>query len=636
MFGQAQVCLRDGTYEMKRATLPFAALLGAMPLAVAAQTITLDEIVVSANLAATKASRTGATVDVVTQPDLQATGDLTLSQYLARLPGLSLTRNGGLGTTSTLRIRGLGSAYSTVRIDGIDVGDPSGTQSGFEFGSLVTGNLSRVEVLRGSQSALYGSEAVAGVIDIQTARATEEGTTVKVATEGGSFGTRQASASIGTKSERGELAFSATRLKTDGISAAAAGTERDGFATTFLSFYGAYDLTDTVRIGANGFWRDSDLSFDGLVFDPVTFESSVGDTTDTESSTLRGGRVFAEFSTGAIAHELSVSNSRTERHFPGGFTEEFVGERTALNYKGSVDLSATLGLTFGAEWTDERFVAVGDSSGAIRTTSVFAEAQYALTPDVDLAFALRQDEPSDFDGKTTGRLAAAWRLRDDVILRGVYGTGFRAPSLFERFSAFGVPGLRPETSRSAEIGVEKLFGNGGSVQATLFDITITDRIDFDSGSTVCNSGFGCYNQVPGDTESRGLELSGRLPVAEGWTVFGNYTYADVTQDSSAGTARTIRVPRHDLTLGVEAQMTEALKAVVTLQHVADVLDATSFGNPDAPLPDYTLVNATLTYTLSDKAEAYVRLENLLDEDYQTIRGYAQPGRSVFVGLRASF
>ncbi|MGP3695947.1 TonB-dependent receptor plug domain-containing protein [Rhodobacter sp. NSM] len=615
---------------MKKTAASLLALMAAAPLQ--AQDIALDEIVVSPSLVATEASRTGASVDVVTAEDLQATGEILVSDVLARLPGVSYTRNGGLGTSTALRIRGLGPAYQTVRINGIDVADPSVTESSFDFGSLTAGGIARIEVLRGSQSAIYGSEAVAGVVDIATYRPTEPGTSGQVTLEAGSNRTFNGALSAGILGERGELAFTTARTVTDGISQAAAGTERDGFDTTFHALSGAYDLTEDLRIGAAFIARDSDLDIDGLVFDE-NFNSSLADTDDRAADRLRGGRVFVDFTLGQVRNEIAYAAADTRREYPGGFVELYEGERRALSYLGSVEMGA-LGLSLGAERTKESFES-DTNSGDLTTDAIFAEARYALTPAIDLSFAARHDDPSDFDGKTTGRVALAWRLPDDLILRGVAGTGFRAPSLYQRFGPEGSDRLGPETSRSYELGLEKLLPNGGNLQATVFRTDITDRIAYIAGATFCASPWGCYDQLDGETRTKGVEISGRSPLGQGWEVFGSYTYTDAVDEENAVETRAIRVPRHDLVLGLEGQIADRTRGILTLQHVADVLDET-YPDPAAPLDDWTVVNATVTYEVTDAAEAFLRVENLFDEEYQTVRGYAQPGRSIYAGLRARF
>ncbi|RGP38635.1 TonB-dependent receptor plug domain-containing protein [Pseudotabrizicola alkalilacus] len=583
--------------------------------------IALDTITVIASTEPVPLGRTGATVNVVTSDDLQQAGNQSAAALLSRLPGVSMSRNGGLGTSTALRIRGLSGPYIGVRIDGIDVADPSGTQCAYDFGSTTSGGLSRIEVLRGSQSALFGSEAIGGVVDITTFRATEEGTEAKVTLEAGSNATYSGSASVGVKTERAELAFTLARTVTDGISAYAKGSEDDAFRATTLSFYGSYAVTDALTLGLNGFGRDSFSEFD----------SQYADSDETERGKLRGMRAFAMLDAGATQHELSFARTTTERDYPLGWVQLYTGERDQLAYKGRWQANDQISLNWGLDRTDETFGA-GFDRGTSHTTSALTELLYAPNDTLDLSLALRHDKHSEFGGQMSGRAALAWRPSGDWVIRAVAGTGFRAPSLYELYGPYGSRSLQPEESRSLELGAEYLLPNGGALQATLFDTRIEDKIDFVSSN---------YRQTSGTTRTRGIEMIGRTTIADGWELFGNYTYTDASLLSRTGvTSEAIRVPQHDLVLGVEGRLADKWSGQVTVQHVAgikdDYFDMSSFATRRVALEDYTIANVSVNYEINDKTSAYLRVENLFNREYQTVKDYGQPGRAVFVGLSAKF
>ena len=595
------------------------ALLAAPAFAQEEDDILLGTITLTASTEAVDLGRTGASVSVVTEEEITKQGDKSVASLLARLPGVSMTRNGGIGTSTALRIRGLSGPYIGVRIDGIDVADTSGTQCAYDFGSTTSGGISRIEVLRGSQSALFGSEAIGGVVDITTFRPTEEGTEAQISVEAGSNASYSGTVAAGMKTDRAELAFSASRTITDGISAYAYGTEDDAFRSTTLTFFGSYDLTDTVTIGLNGIARDSYTEFD----------SQGADNLETEEGELRGIRAFVTAETGAVTHELSFARTETERYYPLGWTKRYDGTRNQLAYKGTWDTSDQISLNWGLDHTSETFTTDSDN-GKVNTTSGLVELLYAPTADIDLSLAVRYDDHSTFGGKTSGRAALAWRPAEDWVIRAVASTGFRAPSLYELYNGYGGnPNLQPETSQNLELGAEYQFANGGSLQATLFHTDIDDKISWVGAS---------YVQIPGTTTTRGVELIGRTPVATGWELFGSYTYTDAFTESGGSETRAIRVPRHDLVLGLEGQISDRLSGIFTVQHTADFVDNEVGVWPAAvsSMPDYTVANVALTYDINDQTAAYLRVENLFDEDYQTVRNYGQPGRQVFVGLTAKF
>jgi vitamin B12 transporter len=587
--------------------------------AVAQEAFALDEIIVSGSLSPVTRGKTGTTVEIIERRDLRG-DNISVIQRLDRLPGVNSTANGGLGASSAIQLRGLPSRYVVVRINGIDVNDPSGTQSSFNFGVLTSSGIERIEVLKGSQSALYGSEAIGGVVDITTYRPTEQGVSGRIAGEVGSFGTTSGTLSLGLLTDRSEVAFSYGRIVSDGFSARANNDEDDSFRQTTLSLTGSYAVTDNFTLGAAVNWRDSALEIDRFA-------------TDNSGQNLSeelGARVYGELITGSVTHTLAYSYFDIERRDPNSSGTKFAGDRKRFSYLGVADLPNGYTLNFGLDRTEESFNS-GSDSGSEETISAQAELLFQPLDTLDLSAAIRYDDNSAFGGKTTGRLAAAWRLKDDLTFRAVLGTGFRAPSLYERFSIYGDPSLKPEQSRSFELGVEKSYGALASVRATLFYTEIDDLIQFDGSSTACSSGFGCYNQVPGTTKSSGLELSTQYALSDATTVFGNYTYTD----AKTGGTRLARTPRHDLVFGFDTEFAGGLSVGMDVRYVADV-EASPFAPADNKVGDFVVAGANISYDLTDTAQAYLRVENLFDEDYETAGGYNTPGRSAYFGIRADF
>lgn len=599
--------------------LTTAAIAALLPQAGAAQdVILLDDIVASASLIEVEAGETGATVDKLDEDDLEE-GPLSAGRSIDRLPGTSFSANGGLGALGSVRVRGLNDFYVATRIDGIDVSDPSYVQPLFDFGGMTRAGLQGIELVKGSQSALYGSEAIAGVIDITTFRATEEGTTVRTGVEVGSHDTWLATFGVATRAAQGGLAFNISRVQSDGISAAAAGTEPDAFEETFVTLSGDYAITDAVTLGFSALYADTYLEIDGFPAPAFT----LADTDDFNTVVKRGGRVFAQIDAFGAEHEFSYASFDTDRADPNSFFDtDFAGDRETLAYLGTMPTSFG-SVSLGLERTEEEAVTTS-FSGETATNSIFGEVLMELG-DADLSLALRHDNSDDFGGNTSGRVAVAYDLRPDLTLKAVAGTGFRVPSLYERFSVYGTPGLEIEESRSVEFGAVKEFANGAAIEATAFYTEIDNRIDFDTTSTACTAGAffpGCYEQVGARTFTRGIELAAELPITEDIDVFGSYTFTDATRSG----ARLLKVPRHDIVLGIEGQIMPRLTGTADIVHVADkpVLD------------DYTLVGLGLSYETTDTTEAYLRVDNIFDEDYETSQGYNAPGRVWSVGLRAEF
>ena len=607
-------------------TASLLALCGALP-ASAQEAFDLGEIAVFANKSGTETAleRSGATVEVVTRKDLDEAGETTVAEYLARLPGLTFSANGAaMGSSADLRVRGLDGKYVKVMIDGIDVTDPSGPQVQYNWGGLTTTGISRIEVLKGSSSSVYGSSAIGGVVNITTLqRPDDAGTRTTLSAEGGSFGTFRGEAAIAHTGARGGLSFSLGRVQTDGFSATAgaANTEPDGYEATQLNLSGDIQATDALRLGFSAYALDSKGDFDEFGGDGLP---PYDEFNEAEARGLRG---FAEVRTGAVLHSLSASYFSNDRDsHSNGFITAFDGERRKLDYTGVWSGPGGMTLTFGADWQRESF-ASGLDSGEEDSRGAFTELLYAPTGDLDLAASLRYDDYNSFGGNLSGRLAAAWRVSDATTLRAVAATGFRAPSLYELNSTlYGNAGLQPEESVSFELGAEHAFGGGSFVKATAFHTEIDSLIQFVTLSFVPFSGQ--YRQVPGKSTSRGVELSGAWAIDDRFALFANYTYTDATDATGA---RLLRVPAHDLVVGLDAEFATGWTGSLSVQHVADRPD--EFG---VAMPDFTLVNASVSYDITDTTSAYLRVENLLDEDYQTAAGFNAAGRAVYAGLRATF
>ncbi|TDX30658.1 TonB-dependent receptor plug domain-containing protein [Rhodovulum visakhapatnamense] len=621
---------------MTRPTLCLGLGLAALsPLPALAQevqsSLMLDEITASASLTPIATNRTGATVETVESGEIAAGGQ-NLGQTLATLPGVSITQNGGLGQTATLRIRGLGNGYIATRIDGMDFADPSGTPAALDFGTLTAGLPSRIEVLKGSQSALFGANAIAGVVDITTWRPEKLGFSGRATVETGTYGSYSAGLSLGQKTERGEVSATISHVETDGFSTLSGNDEADGFDEDSVSLNAAYDLTDTLRLGFSGFYSDGNSDYDSDATDtnPIT----------RSEATRKGLRAFAQFAIGTVDNELSLARTQTERSYRSSFgTSSYDGTSRAASYLGTASLAAGTDLSFGADWKQDEAKLDGETYSVINR-ALFAELRQAATDDIDLSLSLRYDNYSSFDDQVTGRAALAWRLQPDLIFRTSLGTGYRVPALYELYGTItgdtvGNPDLNPETSTSFDIGLEKRLSGDGFLKATAFFAEIDDKIDYGAADpAICSYAWGCYRQLDGTTRSQGLELSGRHEMTSAIALYGSYTYTDVRWKGD----RLDRVPLHDLLLGVSSEVTPRLTADVSYQYLAGRLD------PYGSLPDAGLAAAQITYALDNGTEAYARVENLFDEEFYSAVAYGYggayhyntTGRALYVGLRASF
>ncbi|SNR24651.1 TonB-dependent receptor [Paracoccus sediminis] len=576
----------------------------------------LGGITLTANREAIELSRSGSSVSVLSRDALNGLEGQPLSRSLTRLPGVTLSQQGPLGTLGALQLRGAPAQYLPVLIDGIEVSDPAATKPYYDMGGQIGQGIGRMELLRGAQSALYGSRAVAGVLSLQSLRPTEDGLRHHFGIEAGSYDTLTASYGATLRRNGTDLAFQVSHVRTDGFSALDendGNSEDDGYEATRLSFYSAQELQNGAVIGFNGFWEDSTGDFDDFLGDVAGTPGD--DYSERESYGLRG---FARFATGAIDHDIALTRYRIDRtSVSDGFESPFTGTRTKLSWQGAADIGQGVRAVFGADTEKE----VSEGNGEARLNGVFVETTTALGDRIDITTSLRRDDHSRFGGFTSGRVAAVYRAPGDLLFRAAIGNGFRAPSLYELFGDYGDPTLRREASRTHEIGVEKQWGDS-HLRATAFWLRADSLIGFDFAATACGQPFGCYAQVDGTARRRGVEIDGRYAFGAGHALTASYTFIDNQVDVDWA-----RVPERVLNLGAETTLATGTTARIDLQHVA---------GRTAGLDDFTIVDLLVSHPVRDNADAYLRLENVFDEDYQWVRGYGTSGRAFYAGLRASF
>lgn len=597
-----------------------------LPAPAVAQQVRLPDIVLTANRALSEAQRTGATVSVLTAEDFAVEGRPFVLDQITELPGVSVQQSGPPGTVSGFSLRGVPQRYVRLHVDGIEVSDPTGPQVTPSLSNLLIDDVARIEVLKGSQSALYGGQAVGGVIAITTPAAVSDGLSTRYRLEGGSFGTTRGSLTLAGRAERAEGAFTLARYATDGFSAAEeadGNDEDDGFETTRLSARGTVFATETVALFGSAFYQTEDGDFDA---GPGP-GGDAANTFEADSWGLRGGVDVLAF---GVENRFALSRyaiDRTQVSEFGPFVTD--GTRTSAEYLGRYRVSDAVGLQFGTDYTRETSESnFSDGEAANEVIGLFAQSDWFPTEALTLNTAIRRDEHSEFGGFTTGRLTAAYALSAGTTVRASLGSGFRAPSNFELFDAFsGNPGLDPETSRSADIGVAQTFAGGrGLAGATLFWIEIEDLIEFDPDTFV-------FFQTGDSATSRGLEFSAAWSLSDRLTLTSAYTYTEA--EDAAGIRRN-RIPRHDLDVTLDAALTERLGLGVGVQYVADYVDTTGPADTRAFDADFLLVNARLAYAVTDDAEIYLRAANLTDAQYQTARGFSTADRALYLGVAGRF
>ncbi len=609
----------------------------------------VEDVVVTANRSAQPIERVGASVTVLTQAALEARQTPVVAELLAQTPGVSFTRNGGPGTSTGVNIRGAESQHTVVLIDGVKLNDPSSTQGGFNFGNLLVGDTARIEVLRGAQSTLWGSQAIGGVVNIVTAEPTEalQGS---LDAEAGARGTTYFRGGVGGANERLSWRLAASRYDTDGFSAFAKGTEDDGYANTGLSGRLNVKVTDAVSLDLRSVWSSGRNDFDAFNGDSREYGK-------TQELVAYAGLNF-DLLDGRFRNRIGYAHTDTDRRNfnPDNkvqtLTFDAEGQNRRWEYQGAFAFTEALNATFGLEHekSEMKTRSPGDwnpnpafGRGEAELNSAYGQVQWTVLDGLTLTGGLRYDDHAQYGDNLLGQVAAAWALNEgDTVVRASWGQGFRAPGLYELYSEYGNLNLQPEEFDSWEIGVEQRLFDRAVVSATYFNRQADNEIRYNGCSTpstdplctVNGAGrWGYYRNVQ-KTEAQGVELVGRVDVTERLNVSANYTWTDAKSASGATDGKRLtRRPEHMANFAADYAFAFGLKTGVAVRYVGETFNNdTNTVKVDA----YTLVDLRASYPINDTLEVYGRIENAFDEDYQTVLNYRAPGRGVFGGVRVRF
>jgi vitamin B12 transporter len=605
-----------------------------------------DAIIVSANRTQQSASEVAQSVTVITLEDIVTRQSVAVTDLLRLVPGITVTSNGGLGTEPSVSIRGAESEQTVALIDGVKINDPSTSGGGFNFGNLLTGNIERIEVVRGSQSVLWGSQAIGGVVNIVTRTPTEI-LAVNVAAE---YGWRETSRVVGNVSGKfGPVSASigAGYLRTAGFSTfneARGGNERDGYRNFGANAKFNIALSDAISVDLRGWFSDGKVGIDG--FPPPNFDS-FGDTPEfARTKELVGyAGLNAALLDGRLRNRIAYTLTDTRRRNvdpTGGMEFETFnakGRNERLEYQGILAIVDVLSTTFGAETEKASFRTSSYGSpfsrAEARISSVYGQFNANPMAGLTVSAGVRYDNHSIFGGKTTFSANGRFTPNEGgTTVRASFGQGFKAPSLFQLFSEYSNAALKPETSDSWDAGItQRLLDGRIEVGATWFYRDTLGLINF-IGCTertgICaNRPDGTYDNVA-KARAQGLEFALTLKPVDALRVQANYGYVDAID---AATGRDLaRRPRHSVNVSADYDWSFGLKTGATITHVGSSFDDASNSRK---LDGYVLVDLRAAFRVTEDIELYGRIENLFNAQYETSFLYGTPRRAAYAGARLS-
>ena len=606
----------------------------------------IEEVLVSASLIPITASRSANAVTVIDRAQLRNRATVSLSNILRDVPGFSVSQVGVLGSQTQIRVRGAEANHLLVTIDGVEANDPSQGDE-FSWGTLTASDIERIEIIRGPQSSLRGSDAVAGVVNIITRSA--EKSSVGLFLESGSWATHHSGFNIGHKQGDFDIRFGLSHIESAGDNIARTGDENDGYRNTTYNIRSGLKLSDQMDIsfaaresdGMNQF--DADNDFDGLIEDQDRVS-------EFENSTMRFQGDYSS-KDGTWQHKVLISQSKSDNT---AFADKAKGNVTAstkdqIQYIGSFTWDqGAQNIAALVEREEEDWMQRGEITWGVYdpnqdrerdTDSVAVEYRTDINDHLTLAASARHDDNSEFDSANTYRAEAIYQLTEAIRLRGAVGTAVKNPTFTERFGFYtnfiGNPNLIPEESTSWELGADQLIMGGAlTLSLTIFEAELENEIDgfvYDPATFAYTS-----SNINGTSERKGAELSAVGNISESMSLSAAYTYIDSTGDDAV---REVRRPRHIASLNLGWQAAHNLRLNTNIQFTGEQTDVyfPPFPEPSqvVALSNHTLVNINLNYSATEKFEMYLKLENALNENYEEVFGYQTLGFGASLGLRYS-
>jgi vitamin B12 transporter len=590
----------------------------------------LGDIVVTASRAVSAPREIGSAVAVITQENLDRNQITFVKDALIDVPGLAVSTDRP-GNYTSVSIRGSNNDEVLWLVDGIKLGDPSATSTEFRAEHLIAADIARIEVLRGNQSSLYGSDAIGGVINIITQRATEDGIKINAEAEGGSHGTLNGGASVLGKSGPVDFRLTATGYRHDGPSltdprsATKPVTEDDEYWRYGFSGRVGVEASTNLSFQVNGFWADSFSDLDNTGSDSLN--------TVKKREYGLAGQGFYKSDDDKLKVRLSAGRFVARRLYFGTSNRAegdlYQGTRDNLSLDVSYDTGKLLSLAAGGnlerENSDQTTRYSGDFNAHISTRSAYGELALRPAQGLTLTGAARVDDNSRFGTFDTYRGTLAY-VTGPVKFRASYGSGAKAPGLYQLFDpTYGNAGLKAEKSRGGDLGVDVTLNETLSVSASYFFLNKTNEIEWNSSV----GQFGGYRQW-GKTRAKGFELglsahplpwlllNQSLTYTDHEVAADNVRYTDSGRPKLSSTSSVTVMPMEgaELTARVRYRDGDETGRLATKRHaVVDLLGS---------------------YQISQHVQLFGRVTNLFDTWYQTYQHSNSLGRSVYGGVRVNF
>jgi vitamin B12 transporter len=643
--------MKANNHPITAITLGCALLLSHFAFADESMQEDIDQIIVSGARTPVTINQLGNASTIITRAEIERREARHVSDLLRSVPGFSVSHTGIVGSQTQVRVRGAEANHILVLIDGVRANDPA-TGDEFRWEYLSTGNIERIEIVRGPQSSLWGSDAVSAVVHIIT-RTEASGSSFGGYAEGGSFGTSNAGLNGALGGSGWTLQGGIESLATDGSNISRSGNEKDDSDLTTANLSAKFSATESLSFSFGLRSVDAYTQFDPVDYFVTGLPTDGNVATDTQNLFAQAGVVLHRDGS-HISHRLNVRyfDSDNRNLIDGIEDSSTASDRVSFAYQADVSIGENV-LSFALEHEETQF----DQTGAI----VFGDPNQTQKVDVSSAVvefqglsldrltwivSVRADDNSDFDNALNGRLSLAFDLSETTTLRASVGTGQKNPTFTERFGFFpgqfvGNPALQPEHSTSYDVGVDRSLADGAvHLQVSLFQQDLSDEINgfvFDPVTFLTTA-----ENMSGKSRRSGVELASRWNMNDSLGIGAHYTYTDATeQDLLGNDVHELRRPKHSGGLSVDFRTAEErFSASLNADYGGSRTDIffPPWPNPSeiVTLGNYWLLDLAAQFAATPSVTLFAKGSNLLDEDYEQVFGYRTQGRASYLGVRMNF
>ena len=605
--------------------------------------VDVEHITVTASRTPIDVRETGSSVTIITKDQILRRNARNLAELLREIPGMAVSQTGSQGSVTQVRVRGAEANQVLVLIDGIEANDLA-LGSEFNFTHLLVSQIERVEIVRGPQSALWGSDALSGVINVVTLAPKDADSSFGVTAEAGSLQTKAGTVSINHHSERHQIRAYIDTLQTNGSNIARVGTEKDGYKNTTVNISGVYTPSETLEVSYSLRSTDVESDFDSIDFFTTGLPTDADYQTDSEQ---RYGGLSVKLALGKLDQIFSLAKIDTDNvnRTNSPVADITKGDKRQLQhqtnfYHGNHVFSNVF------EYETEDYVQrgqvffFGDPNKDLDMHGFSVAQEYRYNAEAfDFSLSARRDNNSDFQNATSWRSTLAWHYLPSTSFFTSIGESIKNPTFNDRFGLFdnflGNPDLTPEESFSWELGIRHTLANT-RISATWHDASLDNEINGFAFSP--DTGAFTAENVSGKSKRRGAEIEFSHTFNSIWSLSASYGYLNATQDSSGADIVEVRRPKNTASCRTDFTFVKGNISAGVMYNGKQRDDFfPPFPRPQerVTLNSFILMNVSASYRVTDKITVTARAENLLDEDYEEVFGFASPGLRIYGGLRIS-